>query len=183
MVLTSLRIIFLIGLTCGFRVENTQSPGFITLYDNSEVVNIYDDSMYSLYNTDTLWLVQFYKHWCGHCQRFAPIWKALAEDILDWSPIVKIAAINCADQSCERYQVGLSVFCPAGRVYHLQIKGTPTIRIFHPHTKTNIHDSAYYGFQVPVKNDKDYFLDIILYNLALVETKTGQSGVNLNTMR
>ena len=34
------------------------------------------------------------------------------------------------------------------------------------------------------KNDKDYFLDIILYNLALVEAKTGSvTGVNLKTMR
>merc|ERR1711953_1133803 len=166
--LTTLTGLLLICLTGGFRVENTLSPGFITLYENSEVVNIYDSNIYSLYNSDTLWLVQFYNHWCGHCQRFAPIWKALAEDILDWAPIVKIAAINCADQSCDRYQ----------------IKGTPTIRIFPPNTKTNVLDSSYYGFEVPVKNDKDYFLDIILYNLALVETKTGSvTGVNLKTMR
>ena len=103
--LTTLTGLWLICLTSGFRVENTLSPGFITLYENSEVVNIYDNNIYSLYNSDTLWLVQFYNHWCGHCQRFAPIWKALAEDILDWAPIVKIAAINCADQSCDRYQV------------------------------------------------------------------------------
>ena len=103
--LTTLTGLILICLTGGFRVENTLSPGFITLYENSEVVNIYDSNIYSLYNSDTLWLVQFYNHWCGHCQRFAPIWKALAEDILDWAPIVKIAAINCADQSCDRYQV------------------------------------------------------------------------------
>ena len=103
--LTTLTGLWLICLTSGFRVENTLSPGFITLYENSEVVNIYDSNIYNLYNSDTLWLVQFYNHWCGHCQRFAPIWKALAEDILDWSPIVKIAAINCADQSCDRYQV------------------------------------------------------------------------------
>ena len=106
MALTSLRIILLTSLSEGFRVENTLSPATISLYDNSEVVNIYDDNVYNLYNSDTLWLVQFYNHWCGHCQRFAPIWKALAEDILDWAPIVKIAAINCADQSCDRYQAG-----------------------------------------------------------------------------
>merc|ERR1712126_473999 len=103
--LRSLSIILLSSLSIAFRVENTVSPGFITLYDNSEVVNLYDSNLYSLYNSDTLWLVQFYNHWCGHCQRFAPIWKALAENILDWAPQVKIAAINCADQSCDRYQI------------------------------------------------------------------------------
>ena len=37
--------------------------------------------------------------------RFAPIWKDLASDVKDWAPTVKIGAINCADQSCDRYQV------------------------------------------------------------------------------
>ena len=37
--------------------------------------------------------------------RFAPIWKDLASDVKDWAPIVKIGAINCADQACDRYQV------------------------------------------------------------------------------
>ena len=37
--------------------------------------------------------------------RFAPIWKDLASDVKDWAPTVKIGAINCADQACDRYQV------------------------------------------------------------------------------
>lgn len=27
------------------------------------------------------WVVEFYNSWCGHCHRFAPIWKSLAVDI------------------------------------------------------------------------------------------------------
>ena len=45
------------------------SPGYISLYDDSHVVNLYDINMTDIYNTDTMWLVQFYNHWCGHCQR------------------------------------------------------------------------------------------------------------------
>ena len=26
-----------------------------------------------------LWVVEFYAHWCGHCQRFVPTWVAMAE--------------------------------------------------------------------------------------------------------
>ena len=101
----------------------------VTLYPNSVVVNLNDANTSSLYNSHTLWLVQFYSHWsiinlifdwtkktqqllyqwqhsawkrffnrrfciiwdrCGHCQRFAPFWQALAEDIKgqpnDWHP-------------------------------------------------------------------------------------------------
>jgi len=83
--------------------------------------------------------------------RFAPIWKNLAENIKDWSPLVRVASINCADQSCDRYQ----------------IEGTPTTRIFHPNTPANTMDSSYYGFDVPVKNDLEYYIKIILYNLGV----------------
>ena len=26
----------------------------------------------------TLWVVEFYSSWCGHCQHFAPVWKEMA---------------------------------------------------------------------------------------------------------
>jgi len=121
----------------------------VTLYPNSVVVNLHDANTSSLYNSQTLWLVQFYSHWCGHCQRFAPFWQALAEDIKDWQPHVRVAAINCAEQSCDRYQ----------------IRGTPTIRVFHPMTVPNHLDSSFYGFEVPVKHDMDFFKATLLFNL------------------
>ena len=27
-----------------------------------------------------IWVVEFYAHWCGHCQKFAKIWKKIAEE-------------------------------------------------------------------------------------------------------
>ena len=44
-------------------------------------------------------------------------------------------------------------------------------------------DSAYYGFDLHVKTDVNYFLEVILYQIALVETQTGESWVNLKPMR
>ena len=49
---------------------------------SSEVfLDIFHVTPSSLYNSESLWLVQFYSHWCGHCQRFAPFWRTLAQDI------------------------------------------------------------------------------------------------------
>ena len=39
-----------------------QQPS-VTLYPNSVVVNLHDGNTSSLYNSQTLWLVQFYSHW------------------------------------------------------------------------------------------------------------------------
>lgn len=103
--------------------------------------------------------------------RFAPIWKNLAENIKDWSPLVRVASINCADQSCDRYQVLIISWHHNSSFpltfYNFQIEGTPTTRIFHPNTPANTMDSSYYGFDVPVKNDLEYYIKIILYNLGV----------------
>lgn len=41
--------------------------------------------------------VQFYNSWCGHCQKFSPIFKSLATDVKDWSSVIKLAVIDCAE--------------------------------------------------------------------------------------
>ena len=38
-------------------------------------------------NVSYTWLIEFYNSWCGHCHRFAPVWKEFATDIygkIDW---------------------------------------------------------------------------------------------------
>ena len=46
-----------------------------------QVTDLFDTNTHMLYNSHTLWVVQFYSHWCGHCQRFAPFYRELAASI------------------------------------------------------------------------------------------------------
>jgi hypothetical protein len=75
--------------------------------------------------------------------------------------------MNCADQCCDEYQ----------------IQGTPTIRILYPKITPNRLDSAFYGFNLPVKNETEYFLDTTLYNLDVVTAKGVDIPVNLESIR
>ena len=53
----------------------------ISLYDeNDSVVELTTSNITTIYDPNKVWFVEFYAHWCGHCQRFSAIWKQLAEE-------------------------------------------------------------------------------------------------------
>ncbi|XP_054440135.1 sulfhydryl oxidase 2 [Pteronotus mesoamericanus] len=60
-------------------------------------------------NSSAAWLVQFYSSWCGHCIGYAPTWRALAEDVRDWAAAIRVAALDCAEESnhevCQAYDI------------------------------------------------------------------------------
>ena len=53
--------------------------------------------------------IQFYNSWCGHCQKFSPIFKSLATDVKDWSSVIKLAVIDCSEdrnaEICRDYEI------------------------------------------------------------------------------
>ena len=65
----------------------------------------------------------------------------------------------------------------------LQIQGTPTIRIFHPGTEANRLNSAFYGFNVPVKTDRNYYLNTIIYNFEIAEQNGKPVPVSLKPLK
>ena len=44
-------------------------------------------------------------------------------------------------------------------------------------------DSSYYGFDIPVKNGKDYYVKIILYNIAVASSEEGNININFHAKR
>lgn len=63
--------------------------------------------------SDSLWLVEFYAPWCGHCKNLAPEWKAAAKQL---KGVVKVGAVDMTtDQE-------------VGAPYNVQ--GFPTLKWF-----------------------------------------------------
>lgn len=58
----------------------TNDQGLYNASDNVVVLHT-RNFIGKIFNKQNAWAVQFYNSWCGHCQRFAPIWKALAHSI------------------------------------------------------------------------------------------------------
>ena len=69
-------------------------------YDWSDGIVILDTSnFYQIYDSSTSWAVLYYSKWCTHCNSFAPQFKDFALDVRDWSPWLRVAAIDCASAS------------------------------------------------------------------------------------
>nr|KAF6430040.1 protein disulfide isomerase family A member 6 [Molossus molossus] len=63
--------------------------------------------------SNSLWLVEFFAPWCGHCQRLTPEWKKVATALKD---IVKVGAVDADKHQSLGGQYG--------------VQGFPTIKIF-----------------------------------------------------
>ncbi|XP_030411290.1 protein disulfide-isomerase A6 [Gopherus evgoodei] len=63
--------------------------------------------------SDSLWLVEFYAPWCGHCQRLTPEWKKAATAL---KGVVKVGAVDADKHQSLGGQYG--------------VRGFPTIKLF-----------------------------------------------------
>ncbi|KAM4693594.1 protein disulfide-isomerase A6 [Discoglossus pictus] len=63
--------------------------------------------------SDSLWLVEFYAPWCGHCQRLTPDWKKAATAL---KGVVKVGAVDADKHQSLGGQYG--------------VRGFPTIKVF-----------------------------------------------------
>ncbi|XP_034951546.1 sulfhydryl oxidase 2-like [Chelonus insularis] len=95
------------------------------LYDSNDDITILNVTNFknTIYGSKNAWIVEFYNAYCGHCQKFAPIWKAVARGIVGWKDIIEVAAVDCADYDN-------NALCRDHKVIHY-----PTIRYFPPYSK------------------------------------------------
>ncbi|XP_036449798.1 protein disulfide-isomerase A6-like [Colossoma macropomum] len=86
--------------------------GFYTASDDVVELNPSNFNKQVL-QSDSLWLIEFYAPWCGHCQRLTPDWKKAATAL---KGIVKVGAVDADQHKSLASQYG--------------IQGFPTIKIF-----------------------------------------------------
>ncbi|XP_069119679.1 sulfhydryl oxidase 2-like [Argopecten irradians] len=97
------------------------------LYSPSDDVVILTDENFAqnVFSVQNAWIIEFYNSWCGHCKRFAPVWKSIATDVKGWQTVIRVGAIDCSTtenlEICRNYN----------------IKGYPTMRLLPPHSSKN----------------------------------------------
>lgn len=104
-----------------------------TLFDENDKVIVYHEETYKdgLYNGETAHIFLLYSSWCGHCQRFAPIYKELAKAVEGWSEIALVTGVDCV-QDTETCQ-------------HFKVRGYPTLKFIGPTTNTSATGVTYDG--------------------------------------
>ncbi|KAM9317214.1 protein disulfide-isomerase A6 [Gastrophryne carolinensis] len=85
------------------------------MYSASDDVVVLTPSNFNreVIQSDSLWLVEFYAPWCGHCRSLTPEWKKAATAL---KGIVKIGAVDADEHKSLGGQ--------------FQIQGFPTIKVF-----------------------------------------------------
>ncbi|XP_006819345.1 sulfhydryl oxidase 2-like [Saccoglossus kowalevskii] len=109
-------------------------------YNSSHHITVLDSENIRelIYNKPNAWIIEFYSSWCGHCIRFAPTWRQLANDIQDWHDVINIAAMDCSLEPnlhvCRDYDIG----------------GYPTIKFFNTFITKNITGIKHSGSRMVV---------------------------------
>jgi thiol oxidase len=87
----------------------------------------------SVYNQPRAFFVEFYSSWCGHCINYKPKWVEFATSLKDWSNVVQVSVVNCADEKNS----------PLCREH--EIDAFPTLKYFGPESQTKDNGHKYDG--------------------------------------
>ena len=81
-----------------------------------------------VYGSKSVWMVEFYAPWCGHCKKLQPEWDAAARKT---KGMVLFGKVNCDEEQslCQSFGV----------------RGYPTIKYFKPNAKSPSDAEEYQG--------------------------------------
>ncbi|CAH0547791.1 unnamed protein product [Brassicogethes aeneus] len=101
-----------------FKKQTDEVVGLYSLKDDVDILTIHNFKQ-DVFGSEKVWIVEFYNSYCGFCQRFAPSWKEFATDVRGWKDVVRVGAIDCANDENN----------PLCREF--EIMGYPTLKYFH----------------------------------------------------
>lgn len=78
-----MKLLFLPALFVLGIIKSGTGAGECSLYENAGALScLYGAEVaQAVTNSATCWVLEFYSHWCGHCQHFAPTWKEFSHSI------------------------------------------------------------------------------------------------------
>jgi protein disulfide-isomerase A6 len=110
---------------CGNPNERKNvSKDYLIGVDQEYVVELNESNFDELVvNSKDMWMVEFFTHWCGHCQQLAPHWGMAAHEL---NGVVKLGKVECDTNRklADKYS----------------IPSYPTIKYFPPNDKANPED-------------------------------------------
>jgi len=121
---THIPIFILVFASCFLPTREHALGAKSSLYSEDTKVVLVNHTNFesTVLESDRAWVVELYASWCGHCQRFAPVYDQFATDIYRWKSIISVAAMDCAVEAnsplCRKYEV----------------QGYPTLKFFAPGT-------------------------------------------------
>ncbi|KAM8865392.1 sulfhydryl oxidase 2 [Synchiropus picturatus] len=113
----------------------------------------------SLINSSSAWLVQFYSSWCGHCIHYSSTWKALADDVKEWQPVIQVAVLDCA------LEENVDVCKEFGIKYY------PTFKYFRAHLPETEHGIIYRGADREVQSVRRLMVNFLQNHTSLDRPK------------
>lgn len=134
-------------------------PEELGLYDSTNKVIILTSTNFntSIFGQDHASLVEFYNSYCGHCKRFAPTYKKLANETWYWRDIIKVMAIDCAAEE-NYYEICVN----------FDLNVYPTLRYFKPQYEPSESD---YGYKIRSQN-----IDVIRSTIILLTANENQTS-------
>jgi hypothetical protein len=134
-------------------------------YQGSHVAIIHDFT--EVYSSASFYAIKFYAGWCGHCQEFAPRWRATAANTCAASPALRLGAVDC---------VADYLMCQ-----NLEIASFPTIRVFGPGIRRSGAPVARceHGCDAPLAAILRTLPDQVV--VTVVQSALGASGASVST--